>query len=99
MTYCMYAYRVGNIKYNLRGTKGEVCGGDGSLWISSDSILIKEKSKWLYIQGNHIKGAKIKKEALLLRLVNDSSVELNSKNVYILNALYHYIEGAIWKKA
>ncbi len=99
MIYCMYAYRIGNIKYNLKRHKGVGYWGDGSLWISSDSILIKENAKWLYIHGKHIQDAKLERESLLLTLINDSSVELNSKNVYILNALYHYIEGAIWKKA
>ncbi|GEM_PF-2606292 len=97
----MYAYRLCEVNYALTETNGHDSGmrrGKGSLWISSDSILIKSGERWLYLPGKHIRGAKMNREKLKLTLKNDSCMELNSKNSYMLNALYHYIEGAICRK-
>ncbi len=91
----MYAYHLCEVNYTLRSDNVEVKRGKGSVWMSQDSILIKTDNRWLYLPEKQISKAKMIRDNLRILLDNDSSLELKSKNVYILNALYHYIEGAI----
>ncbi len=91
----MYAYRLCEVSYTLRNDDVDVKRGRGSVWMSPDSILIKTDHRWLYLPGKHISRVKMIRDNLRITMNNDSSIELNSKNVYVLNALYHYIEGAI----
>ncbi len=95
----MYAYRVANVKYSIGSAEERCVGGDGAVWISSDSIFIKDDGKWYYISGRHISDLRVIRQVLKIKLRKGACVEIKSKNVYILNALYHYIEGALWRTA
>ncbi|NPA75957.1 MAG: hypothetical protein GXO25_07770 [Euryarchaeota archaeon] len=95
----MYAYRLCDVNYNLKNRKSNVMGGRGSLWLSEGAILIKVNGSWIRLPKAHIVGAAMERKILKIFLRNKVSVEVNSKNDYIIHALYHYIEGAVWKKA
>jgi hypothetical protein len=72
--------------------------GRGSLWLSADSLLIRVNGSWIKLPKSNIIGAELERKILKIMMRNRVFVEVNSKNDYIINALYHYIEGAIWQK-
>ncbi len=95
----MYAYHLCNVSYRLESDMGAVKRGAGGLWLAADSILIKSDKKWLYLPRAKIRRAEIVRDNLKLLLADRLKIDITSKNVYMLNALYHYIEGETWSGA
>ena len=94
----MYAYRLCQVEYDLQDKNTGLMRGSGSLWLSPDSIFIKTDEKWYYLPGASIQGMDILKDRLVIDLKNRMYIELKTKNVHILRALYNYLEGEIWRK-
>ncbi len=94
----MQAYKLCDVDYKLKNMMESMMRGSGSLWISTDSLLIKINGKWIKLPKNNIVGAALERKILRIMLRNKVCVEVNSKNDYIINALYHYLEGALWQK-
>ena len=95
----MHAYHLCNVNYDLKKKKYEMLKGKGSLWISHKSLMIKTDKRWINLPNSNITGVSIERKILKILMGNKISVEVNSKNAYIINALYHYIEGKIWQRA
>jgi len=95
----MYAYHLCNVSYRLENEIGAVKRGSGGLWLAADSILIKTEKKWLYLPNSKIRCAEIERNNLKLFLTDRLKINITAKNVYMLNALYHYIEGVTWSGA
>ena len=91
----MYAYRLCEIDYRLTGRENEIMSGKGSLWIAPDSILIKSE-KWWYLPSSHINKITMDRDKMSISLKKSMTLEFKTRNSYILNALYHYIEGVKW---
>ncbi len=86
------------MNYKLRDMDNEIMQGSGSLYLSPDSILIKSR-KWLYLSSSHIESISLEKNKMKISLRGYLSLEFTIRNNYILNALYHYIEGIKWIQA
>ncbi len=94
----MYAYKLCQVDYTLKDNNAELMKGTGSLWLSPDSIFIKTDDRWYYLPSSKILKMFIMNNRMVIGLKNKLNVELTSKNVYILRALYHYLGGEIWRK-
>lgn len=94
----MYAYKLCQIEYNLRDENAGLLSGSGSLWLSPDSLFIKTDKKWYYLPEASIRGMNIINNNMIIDLKDRMSVELKTKSVHILRALYHYLEGGPWRK-
>ncbi len=94
----MYAYHLCDVRYKLRDMRNEIMQGSGGLWLSPDSILIKS-GKWWYLPSSHIKNISVEKDKMKILLQGYLTLEFTTRNDYILNALYHYIEGVKWVRA
>ncbi len=95
----MYAYKLCQVDYALKDSNAEIMRGSGSLWLSPDSIFIKTDERWYYLPGSNILNMAIINNMMIIGLKNKIKVELKSKNIYILRALYHYLEGGVWRRA
>ncbi len=94
----MHAYRLCDVHYGMKKTNRHIRGGKGSLWMTGDAILIKKDGTWVRLPTRRITGARMERKILRIFMKDNISVDVNSNNDYIIQALYHYIEGAIWQK-
>ena len=94
----MYAYKLCQIEYDLQGKNAGLIKGSGTLWLSPDSIFIKTDEKWYYLPGTSIKKMDVVADRMVIDLKNRIRIELRTKNVHVLKALYHYLEGEPWKR-
>ena len=94
----MYAYKLCQIDYDLQNKNAGLMRGSGSLWLSPDSIFIKTDEKWYYLPAASIRSMDIVNNSMVINLKDKIRIELKTKNIHILRALYHYLEGGLWRR-
>ena len=94
----MYVFKTAKITYLVR-YNGWNARGNGTLWVGNDSIFIKSNKRWLSIKKEDIKKIHVSNNNMAMKLHSRIYLNLKSSNIYMLKALYHYIEGESWVRA